>query len=148
MSRGEDRSGISTLTEKMWALQTAYDFLKSAGETTIYIIGKSFGGIVVSHWLSEYGRDGEIDVSIMGYVPGEGNILTDSLRGRLRVVVRGEHDKYASPSQVMGELAAHHIDADVIEIANADHSYRDNSNINSAEYAFQDTAIDELLNDI
>lgn len=146
LSRGEDRNGISVLTEEMQTLQTAYDFLKSADKTPIHIIGKSFGGIVASHWLSENRRIEDIDVSIMGYVPGEGNVLTEALRGRLRVVIQGEHDKYASPAQVRAELSAHQIEADVIEITNADHSYRDISNTNLAEYAFQDIAINELLN--
>ncbi|HVC35980.1 MAG TPA: alpha/beta family hydrolase [Candidatus Dormibacteraeota bacterium] len=144
MSRGEERSGMNT-NEEMYALQTAYDFLKSAGKTPIHIIGKSFGGIVTSHWLSQ-NRDAEdVDVSIMGYVPGEGNILPDALRGKLRVVVQGEHDRYASPAQIRVELTAHEIEADVIEIANADHSYRDNGGNNQQEYAYQDRAIDELL---
>ena len=145
LSRGEDRNGISTVTEEMQALQTAYDFLISACKTPIHIIGKSFGGIVASYWLLENRRDKNIDVSIMGYVPGEGNVLAEALRGRLRVVIQGDHDKYASPAQVRAELAAHHIEADVIEIPNADHSYRDISSANLAEYAFQDKAIDELL---
>ncbi len=148
MSRGEDRNGISTLDEEMYALQTAYDFLKSADKSPIHIIGKSFGGIVASHWLSQNRVVEDVDVSIMGYVPGEGNVLPDALRGKLRVVVQGEHDRYASPGQVRAELAAHQIEADVIEITNADHSYRDISSNNLAEYAYQDSAIDALLNKI
>jgi predicted alpha/beta-hydrolase family hydrolase len=145
MSRGEERKGMSTLNEEMYALQTAYDFLKSAGKTPVHIIGKSFGGIVASHWFSQNSDVEDLDLSIMGYVPGEGNVLADALRGRLRVVVQGEHDRYASPDDVRAELAAHQIEADVIEIINADHSYRDTSSDNRWEYAFQDKAIDELL---
>lgn len=145
MSRREERKGMSALNEEMYALQTAYDFLKSAGKTPIHIIGKSFGGIVASNWLLENRDIDDIDLSIMGYVPGEGNVLPDALRGRLRVVVQGDHDRYATPNQVRAELAEHQIEADVIEITNADHSYRDISSDNQSEYAFQDQAIDELL---
>ena len=146
MSQGEDREGISNLSEEMEALQIAFDFLRSVDKTPIHIIGKSFGGIVASHWLSEDRRDEDTDLSIMGYVPGEGNVLTEALRGKLRVVIQGEYDKYASPAKVRSELSTHQIDADVIEITNADHSYRDITNTNLAEYAFQEKAIDELLN--
>jgi predicted alpha/beta-hydrolase family hydrolase len=116
MSRGEERKGISTLNEEMFALQTAYDFLKKEGKIPIHIIGKSFGGIVASHWFSQNSDSEDIDLSIMGYVPGEGNVLPDALRGRLRVVVQGEHDRYASPDDVRTELVAYQIEADVIEI--------------------------------
>ena len=146
MSQGEDREGISNLSEEMEALQIAFDFLRSVDKTPIHIIGKSFGGIVASHWLSEDRRDEDTDLSIMGYVPGEGNVLTEALRGKLRVVIQGEYDKYASPAKVRSELSTHQIDADVIEITNADHSYRDITNTNLAEYAFQEKAIGELLN--
>jgi predicted alpha/beta-hydrolase family hydrolase len=145
MSRGEERKGMSTLNEEIYALQTAYDFLKSAGKTPVHIIGKSFGGIVASHWFSQNSEVEDFDLSIMGYVPGEGNVLADALRGRLRVVVQGEHDRYASPDDVRDELTEHQIEADVIEIINADHSYRNTSCDNREEYAFQDKAINELL---
>ena len=148
MSRGEDRKGISTLLEEMQALQTAYNFLKSADSTPIHIIGKSFGGIVASHWFAQHRDIEDVDLGIMGYVPGEANVLPDALRGRLRVVVQGDHDRYASPGQIRTELAAHQIESEVIEITNADHSYRDINSTNLEEYAFLDTAIDELLNHI
>ena len=145
MSRGEDRTAMSNLSEEIKALQTAVDFLRSVDKTPIHIIGKSFGGIVASHWLSEDRRGEDTDLSIMGFVPGEGNILTASLGGKLRVVIQGQYDAYASPAKVRSELSAHQIDADVIEITNADHSYRDITNTNLAEYGFQDIAIAELL---
>lgn len=81
----------------------------------------------------------------MGYVPVEGNILPDFLKGKLRVVVQGDHDRYASPGQVRTELSKYQIDADVLEIKNVDHSYRNIKTNNLAEYAIQDLAIDELL---
>jgi predicted alpha/beta-hydrolase family hydrolase len=145
ISRGEDRKQKNTLKEEMLALQTAYEFLKSANKSPIHIIGKSFGGIVASHWFSQNNHVEGTDLSIMGYVPGEGNVLPGALRGRLRVVVKGEHDRYGSPEDVRAKLAAYQIEADVIEIINADHSYRDTNCNNMEEYAFQDNAIDELL---
>jgi len=145
LSRGEDRNGITTINEEVSALQTAYDFLKSASKSPIHIIGKSFGGIVASYWLLKHRDDKDVDLSIMGYVPGEGNVLPDALRGHLRVVVQGDHDRYASPDQIRTELAAHQVEAVVIEIPNADHSYRNITSDNQSEYAFQNQAIDELL---
>lgn len=148
MSRGDDRNGVTNVDEEMKALQTAYDFLKSADKTPIHIIGKSFGAIVASHWFAQNIDDKDADVSIMGYVTGEDNIFTEALRGRLKVVVQGDHDKYASPAEVRADLAAHQIDADVIDIPNADHSYRNINSSNLAEYAFQHIAINELLKHI
>ncbi len=146
ITRGEDRSGINTLKEELDALQIAYDFLKEAGKSPIHIIGKSFGGIVVSHWLSRNSDAGQTDVSIMGYVPGVGNMLPDALRSSLRVVIQGEYDRYASPSQVISELAAHQVAGKVVEIPGADHSYRNIKSTNQLEYEFQEKALNELLN--
>lgn len=148
MSRGEERKEMNSVDEEMYALQTAYDFLKSAGKSHIHIIAKSFGGIVASHWFVQNRDVDNIDLSIMGYVPGEGNVLPNALHGKLLVVVQGDQDRYASPDQIRAELATHEIEADVIEIPNADHSYHDITSGKLKEYAFLERAIDELLHKI
>lgn len=145
LTRGQDRNGMSTLEEELDSLQSAYDFLNEERKSPIHIIGKSFGGIVASHWLSRNSDIRETDISIMGYVPGEDNILPNALRGKLRVVIQGEHDRYASPSQVKSELAAHQVKAKVFDIPDADHSYRNIKSSNQSQYEFLEKALNELL---
>ena len=147
MSRGETVPSGGAFEEEMDALQTAYTFLKGKDKTPIHIIAKSFGGIAVSRWLTQNPDVSDVEVSIMGYIPGEeeDGIMTEALRGKLKAVVQGENDRYASPGIIRAELLRYQINAEVIEIPNADHSYRDIVSANPPPYAFQEDAINELL---
>jgi predicted alpha/beta-hydrolase family hydrolase len=145
MTRGEGAASGAALREETDALQVAYDFLKTEGKARIHIIAKSLGGIVVSHWLTRSPDVEGVEVSIMGYIPGEGGIIPDALRDRLKLVVQGEHDKYGNADSVRAELLAHQVGGEVIEIPNADHSYRDIANLGVHIYPHQEKAIDELL---
>ena len=145
MTRGETVPSGDAFGEELGALQVAYDFLKSEGKTPIHIVAKSFGGIAVSHWLAQSPDIENVNVSIMGYIPGEGGIAADTLRGKLSVVVQGDLDRYANPSEIRAELVTNQIMAEVVNIPNADHSYRDMVSPNPLPYAYQEQAIDELL---
>lgn len=148
MTRGETTPTGGTFEEELDTLQIAYDFLKAEGKAPIHIIAKSFGGIAVSHWLARNQDIKDVDVSIMGYIPGEGGIIPDTLRGRLKMVVQGDHDRYATPDAIRAELRTHRLGGEVIEIPNADHSYRDTISANPPPYAYQEMAIDELLSHV
>lgn len=145
MSRGETTLSSDTFEEEITALQTAYDFLKAVGKKRVHIIAKSAGGIIASHWLNQNPDTDAVNVSIMGYIGGKGGIITDALRGRLDTVVQGEHDRYSTADEVRAELLAHHVEGVVVEIPNADHSYRDTASPTPPPYAHQAKAIDELL---
>lgn len=147
MTRGETVPSGGAFEEEIDALEAAYTFLKAKDKTPIHIIAKSFGGIAVSHWLTQNPDISDVEVSIMGYIPGEGDegIMIEALRGKLKAVVQGDNDRYASPDVIRAELLRYDITAEVIEIPNADHSYRDTVSANPPPYAFQEDAIDDLL---
>lgn len=144
MTRKEERTAI-TFDEELLTIQIGYDFLKSNGIEKVHMIGKSMGGIVMSHWLNSHPSVTDVSASIMGYIPGPGNMITPALKGRLQVVVQGEYDRYASPEEIRSELLAHEVNGEVITIPNADHSYRDTVATNPPPYAHQGAAIAKLL---
>jgi predicted alpha/beta-hydrolase family hydrolase len=145
LTRGETVPSGGAFDEELNTLQSAYDFLKGEGKMLIHIIAKSFGAIAVSHWLARNPSIKDVSVNVMGYVTGEGMMIPDALHGRFSSVVQGEHDKYTTPDAVRAELRAHQVVGAVIEIPDADHSYRDMVNPNPAPYAYQEKAIDALL---
>lgn len=145
ISRGDTNPSGGRFEEELSALHLSYNFLKAQGKERVHLIGKSFGGMLVTHWLAENPRVEGVNASIMGYIHGENSVLPDTLRGRLGVVVQGEFDRYCTPEEVRRELRAHNVEGEVVEIPGADHSYRDMVNPNPVPYAFQEHAIDELL---
>ena len=126
------------LVDEQAALQLATDFLHSEGYTQLHIAAKSLGGIVASRWLQQP-NDLGVDVAILGYVIGD--VTTASLTDKLRLVVQGERDRFGNGEAVQSELESHNITATVIEIADADHSYRNQA----GEPAYQQEAVKKLL---
>lgn len=145
LTRGEIVPSGGTFEEELSTLQSAYNFLRCEGKRPIQIIGKSFGAIVVSHWLARNPCIDDVRLNVMGYVTGEGRMNPDALRGRFSSVVQGQYDKYTSPAEVRAELRDHQVEGPIIEIPDADHSYRDMVNPHPAPYAYQEKAIDTLL---
>lgn len=111
------------LAEERLALSSAVNFLESAGYTQINIIAKSLGGIVTSRWLPDCPQNLELTVDVLGYVIGDVN--TVNLNNRLKLVIQGEYDRFGNGSAVSQELLNNNVKAQVIEVAKADHSYRD-----------------------
>jgi len=126
------------LLDEQSALQEAAEFMRSEGYTRLHIVAKSLGGIVASRWLQQP-NDLNVEVGILGFVIGD--VATDSLAKKLRVVVQGERDRFGNAEKVRKELAIHDINSTVIEIADADHSYRNTA----GEPFYQQQAVQELL---
>lgn len=130
------------LLDERAALQSAVDFLRNEGYTQLHIVAKSLGGIVASRWLEQQPSDLSVEVGIMGYVIGD--VTTTALADKLRVVVQGERDRFGNAEAVKHELVRHNITATVIDIADADHSYRNQA----GEPVSQQQAIEQLLQHI
>lgn len=139
--RGEENSSGEELIEETGALSTVVEFLKGEDYEKIVIVAKSLGNIITSFWL-EQNPDEDVEVVVLGYVIG--SVKTESLKGKLKLVIQGENDRFGNAKAVKDELAQNSIEAEVIELANADHSYRNNEK----EPVFQNQAIELLLQNL
>jgi predicted alpha/beta-hydrolase family hydrolase len=120
--RGEEHSSGERLTEETAALEEVMQLLRSEGYEKIIIVAKSLGGIVTSYWLDQH-PNASVEVVILGYVIG--SVKSQAIRGKLRLVIQGAKDRFGNAEAVRTELARHDVVANVIELSNADHSYRD-----------------------
>ena len=133
--RGEESSSGPKLKEEVDALKQAVDFAHLEGFHKIIIVAKSLGGIIASYYLEQY-PDSQIELSILGYIPGE--IKQRAISKNLKLVIQGTNDRFASPAEVrkaVGNLA------EVVEIIDAEHSYRNSQK----EPVYQEIAIKELI---
>ena len=133
--RGEESSGGPKLKEEVDALKQVVDFAHLEGFYEIRIAAKSLGSIITSYYLEQY-PDSQIELSILGYIPGE--IKQRAISNNLKLVIQGTNDRFASPVEVrkmVGDLA------EVVEIVDADHSYRNSQK----EPIYQEIAIKELI---
>lgn len=136
--RGEENSSGPELVEESDALAKAVEFLKNEGFEKIVIVAKSLGGIVTSYWLAQ-NRNENVEVIILGYVIG--SVKTEALKEKLRLIIQGENDRFGNATAVEEELAQHGVQADVVEMPKADHSYRNEQK----EPVYQKDAIELLL---
>ena len=137
--RGEKGSSGKELLEEKETLEIVLDFLEKEGYEEIIIIAKSLGGIIVSSYFEgEKHPNIKIKVIILGMVLGD--FLTENLKGKLGLVIQGENDRFGNGEKVKEELQRKGVNASIVEIKNADHSYRDfNGNP-----VFQQKAIEEI----
>jgi predicted alpha/beta-hydrolase family hydrolase len=136
--RGEENSSGPELTEETDALNTVVDFLHSEGYEKIAVVAKSLGNIITSFWLEKH-PDANVKGVVLGYVIG--SVKTEALQGKLKLVIQGENDRFGNAQAVKDELAVHSVEAEVVEIPKADHSYRNEQK----EPAYQDQAIELLI---
>jgi predicted alpha/beta-hydrolase family hydrolase len=136
--RGEENSSGPELTEEIEALSTVVDFLRNEGYERVFIVAKSLGGIITSFWLEQHAEE-NVEVAILGYVIG--NVKTETLKGRLQLVIQGENDRFGNAAAVKKELAGHSVDTEVTEVPGADHSYRNEQK----EPVYQARAIELLV---
>lgn len=134
--RGDESSSGPELAEEVEALKQVVEQLQENGYK-VTIVAKSLGAIVASFYLEQNPSD-EIELIILGYVIGD--VKTQAVRNNLKAVIQGENDRFGGAEAVNAEIRD--INADVIEISSADHSYRNDQK----EPVFQDAAIQELLN--
>lgn len=79
---------------------------------------------------------------MLGYVIGSVKIA--SMKDKLKLVIQGENDRFGNAAAVKDELTQHDVEGKVIEVTNADHSYRNSEK----EPVFQEQAIQILLENI
>jgi predicted alpha/beta-hydrolase family hydrolase len=141
--RGDEQSSGPELKEETATLNEVVSHLKSEGYKKLVIIGKSLGGMTASYWLNDASsnRDG-CELVILGYVIGE--VKTQAIKDKLTLVIQGENDKYGNAQAVKDELAKSNAKAKVVEIAGADHSYRNENK----EPAYMDEMIEELKSEV
>lgn len=84
------------------------------------IIAKSFGALIASKLIEEFRQNyaDEIDLYILGYIFGDVTFAESSIKQL--IVYQGEYDRYGNVDEVRQALSW----AEVIEIAGADHSFR------------------------
>ena len=133
--REEEASSGPELKEEMDALKRAVDFAYLEGFSKIIIVAKSLGGIIASFYLEQY-PDSQIELLILGYIPGE--TKQRAISNNLKLVIQGTNDRFASPIEVKKNVGSL---VEVIEIIDADHSYRNSKK----EPVYQETAIKELM---
>ena len=133
--REEEASSGPELKEEMDALKRAVDFAYLEGFSKIISVAKSLGGIITSFYLEQY-PDSQIELLILGYIPGE--TKQRAISNNLKLVIQGTNDRFASPIEVKKNVGSL---AEVIEIIDADHSYRNSKK----EPVYQETAIKELM---
>ncbi len=125
--RGEEESSGPELKEETDCLSKVIKFLYAEGYETIYIVAKSLGGIIASYWLEQrIDQTSKVRLVILGYV--KGSVRTEALTNKLVLVLRGENDRFGNANAIEEELKTHGLEAEVIEIAHADHSYRNSDN--------------------
>jgi len=133
--RGDDSSSGPELAEEVNALKQVVEELQAQGYK-VTLVAKSLGGIVASFYLEQHPSE-TVELVVLGYVIGD--VKTEAIRNNLKAVVQGQNDRFGDAEAVRGELGD--ISAEVVEIPNADHSYRNDQK----EPVFQDLAVEELL---
>jgi predicted alpha/beta-hydrolase family hydrolase len=136
--RGDENSSGEELTEETAALEDVVQYLRGEGYEKIVIVAKSLGGITTSYWLEQHPAS-DVEVVVLGYVLG--SVKTEALANNLRTVIQGENDRFGNAAAVEEELTSNSVSATVIEVPQADHSYRNAEK----EPIYQDQAIELLL---
>jgi len=137
--RGEESSSGEELTEETTALDQVVQFLRNEGYEKIIIVAKSLGGIITSYWLEQHPTE-NVELVVLGYVIG--SVKTSALQNKLRLIIQGENDRFGNARAVEEELATFNIEADVVEVPKADHSYRNEQK----EPVYQEQTIELLVN--
>ena len=139
--RGESQSSGKELNEELEALRTALEFVDCKSFSSLYFIGKSLGGIILSRYLdtNNFTPDIEINLCILGFIVGD-TIIPNHIN--TIKVIQGEFDKYGNPNDVNSILNQSQIkNKELHIIKQADHSYR-NSN---KEPEYYKKAISEVV---
>jgi len=139
--RGEENSSGEELAEETAALDKVVQFLRNEGYEKIVIVAKSLGGITASYWLEQH-ADEDVELVVLGYVIG--SVKTEAFQGKLRLVIQGENDRFGNAEAVKEELTKYNVEAEVLEVPKADHSYRNEQK----EPVYQDQAIELLVHDL
>lgn len=140
-NHGENSDDENDLSSEIESLNTVVNYLKNDGNEKFYFVAKSLGGIVASRWLEKY-PDQDVKMAVLGFVVGQ--LAMDAIRGKLEIVIQGEHDRFGGPAVVEKHLNEHGVKAKILEIKGADHSY---NNLNK-EPEFQQLAVETLIKNL
>ena len=114
-----DESASAGFKEEVEALGSALACLRSAGYERTTVIAKSLGAIVTSFYL-EQTPSPNLEVVVLGYVVGD--VKTPAIAPNLKLIIQGEKDRFGDGRAVRAEIGS--AAAEVVEIPDADHSYR------------------------
>lgn len=143
LDRGEENSSGPELKEEIKMLKEVMQDIGIDSYERVNFIGKSLGGIVAAHFLARQGNQRwlkNFSLSILGYVKGSINLEGISCP---TIIIQGQNDRYGDIEQVKNDFQAKdHTHIQFVEIASADHSYRDQEK----RPVFEEEAIEALFN--
>lgn len=109
--------------EEVLTIRNAIDRLHNDGVTQLHIVAKSIGSAILSTALRAY-PDLQIErVTIAGLPIGVTDL--EPFKDKKLRIVHGEFDRFGTIEDVRAELEKAQVNAEVIEIKGATHSFRD-----------------------
>lgn len=139
--RGEKESSGEELKEEITTLKNILNFAHAERYKYINLYGKSLGAIVASYYLNQLDKrlHKKYSITVLGYV--RESIDLSNFEGNIKII-QGQYDRYGSIKEIQEELKDYSATIKYFEIANADHSYRDQ---NTKEPKYEKEAIKALL---
>lgn len=139
--RGDEHSSGPELEEEITTVKNVLEHCKFDRYKHVRLIGKSLGGIIIGKFLSkiDVSEQSKYSVVIFGYVTGD--IDLRSFNSKISII-QGEKDKYGNTAVVKNDMSdAVSSDISYYEIANGDHSYRNEEK----EPVYEDDAINLFI---
>ena len=124
LERGEEHSSGPELKEETKTLKNILKIAKYRNYKNIHLIGKSLGGIVISHFLKQLTKKEQKKYSIilLGFVVG--SVTLKGFTGKI-TIIQGEKDRFGDIKAVKRNLENAKLrKVKYYEIKGADHSYR------------------------
>lgn len=138
MERGETTASAG-LQEEVRAITKAIDDLSDKYSGQIHIIAKSLGGIAASFYLEQTNDPRVKKLTILGAVLED--LKLQGLNGYEVDVIQGQNDRFGSAQEVKQAFDRAGVPLhSLVEIENADHSYRDGNR----QPVHQDKAISRI----
>jgi predicted alpha/beta-hydrolase family hydrolase len=128
----EEKTKID-LQKEVQLIYYYWDYLterENSKDLKIRLIGKSAGAILFSHFLQNLNINfkNQVEFVIYGCVPEE--IQLQGLTNRI-TIIQGQKDRFGSGEMLKTKLQTINLpNLKIIEIPNADHSYRDQNGLN------------------
>lgn len=145
LDRGEENSPGEELKEELETLANVLKIVDLNKYSKINFVAKSLGAIVASYFLlNSSNKDllSKVNLFVLGYVKGSINL--ENLKCKI-VIIQGEKDRFGNIEEVKKDfLNTQNTNIKFIEIAKADHSYRDELK----QPIFEDLAIEELFSNL
>lgn len=138
LNKGIEKSeGLVQELEDLWGIYN--NVFKKYPDKEVHLVGKSLGGIVAS-WLPDRKNATIISISLLGYVICSECVDFGSYHGPV-FVIQGEHDRFGNRQAVLSDMQNFQGYLEVVEIPEADHSYRA---VNQDGVNFETEVVDKL----